>query len=886
MSSESAPIPEVPDHAMDTSSLKDIVSETNKMLESILELSNSAFLPSDAVLSDTWRELKHRCELIQPLVSDCEVGPPQLLVVGQSNSGKSSLINEMLGQTVVSQSQGPNRVAHQISKICYSPTSYTNGSNGQDETEQSPSSIEEAPITFVERGLPNEFLKQSRFEIVDCTGSSELPPITEWDKDKSGAPTAIVYVIDAIEGISVEVEEDLMQLRMGCSSSQLFFVLNKMDALTGIQDTDEASSVGVRDNVLTRLRQWGLCSPGDSTLTPVNLFCLSCRTLKSRRRKNGENNTANDFNKNCIMEMDRLRQTLSRCISLRLQRQLQDLLPRLEETSAALTALAIKTDDFRASRKQAWKTILDLNSRIARSRDQADSATVLLDRLRDKLKSKKPEIQEAAKDFELREPMQYKQQQNWAEAEIERLVRELQQRCCQEFAEAELTDRLRTTDDVITKLISFQDEYFDSNRPLAPRIEKKFFIKLDSDRHAGASDKTSSLTRRFSANKVDFMFRSKTAKHFDPKWKLETAKKFTSFADLKPLLKQSLEQLTTLIHVAQTDTMTAVDRAVKPVESFLKKLKNRKNMLREISSTCLKLWLRLRSVLSETECSKLLKQSLSCIAIGSQGSPVYAEKRLKAETSRKTLVLKKIYLDDRQLTAMAAALHYSCTSTRDSLVRIEHLQLKRLNDRPTLWKLLVWTERLPFNMEQQLSELCQTLSLSDRLKIGLNIAESLAQMHLDGQPHLNLHMGNIFVSPENRSVRLSDVGQGRYTPLLLLRREATLPSSGCPPELLPQPAVAAAVGQIRSVNFASADTFSLGAVLKALIFGSKSPPKFEEINDEISTLIEDCIQSNPAQRPTPADVAERLRQLLKEPTKAKVTLKVETGKDSQSAFYA
>ncbi|PAA71249.1 hypothetical protein BOX15_Mlig025754g1 [Macrostomum lignano] len=189
-------------------------------------------------------------------------------------------------------------------------------------------------------------------------------------------------------------------------------------------------------------------------------------------------------------------------------------------------------------------------------------------------------------------------------------------------------------------------------------------------------------------------------------------------------------------------------------------------------------------------------------------------------------------------------------------------------------------------MEQQLSELCQTLSLSDRLKIGLNIAESLAQMHLDGQPHLNLHMGNIFVSPENRSVRLSDVGQGRYTPLLLLRREATLPSSGCPPELLPQPAVAAAVGQIRSVNFASADTFSLGAVLKALIFGSKSPPKFEEINDEISTLIEDCIQSNPAQRPTPADVAERLRQLLKEPTKAKVTLKVETGKDSQSAFYA
>uniref|UniRef100_A0A1I8F4J2 G domain-containing protein n=1 Tax=Macrostomum lignano TaxID=282301 RepID=A0A1I8F4J2_9PLAT len=66
------------------------------MLESILELSNSAFLPSDAVLSDTWRELKHRCELIQPLVSDCEVGPPQLLVVGQSNSGKSSLINEML----------------------------------------------------------------------------------------------------------------------------------------------------------------------------------------------------------------------------------------------------------------------------------------------------------------------------------------------------------------------------------------------------------------------------------------------------------------------------------------------------------------------------------------------------------------------------------------------------------------------------------------------------------------------------------------------------------------------------------------------------------------------------------------------------------------------
>uniref|UniRef100_A0A1I8H0Y0 G domain-containing protein n=1 Tax=Macrostomum lignano TaxID=282301 RepID=A0A1I8H0Y0_9PLAT len=691
MSSESAPIPEVPDHAMDTGSLKDIVSETNKMLESILELSNSAFLPSDAVLSDTWRELKHRCELIQPLVSDCEVGPPQLLVVGQSNSGKSSLINEMLGQTVVSQSQGPNRVAHQISKICYSPTSYTNGSNGQDETEQSPSSIEEAPITFVERGLPNEFLKQSRFEIVDCTGSSELPPITEWDKDKSGAPTAIVYVIDAIEGISVEVEEDLMQLRMGCSSSQLFFVLNKVDALTGIQDTDEASPVGVRDNVLTRLRQ--------------------------------------------------------------LQRQLQDLLPRLEETSAALTALAIKTDDFRASRKQAWKTILDLNSRIARSRDQADSATVLLDRLRDKLKSKKPEIQEAAKDFELREPMQYKQQQNWAEAEIERLVRELQQRCCQEFAEAELTDRLRTTDDVITKLISFQDEYFDSNRPLAPRIDKKFSIKLDSDRHAGASDKTSSLTRRFSANKVDFMFRSKTAKHFDPKWKLETAKKFTSFADLKPLLKQSLEQLTTLIH------------------------------------------------------------SLSCIAIGSQGCPVYAEKRLKAETSRKTLVLKKIYLDDRQLTAMAAALHYSCTSTRDFLVRIEHLQLKRLNDRPTLWKLLV--------------------------------------------------------SPENRSVRLSDVGQGRYTPLLLLRREATLPSSGCPPELLPQPAVAAAVGQIRSVNFASADTFSLGAVLKALIFGSKSPPKFEEINDEISTLIEDCIQSNPAQRPTPADVAERLRQLLKEPTKAK-----------------
>ncbi|KAK3712990.1 hypothetical protein QZH41_014112 [Actinostola sp. cb2023] len=170
-----------------------------------------------------------------------------VLVIGQTNSGKSSLINELLGSSYLPTSEVP--CTSRIVRIRYSEKNFLTVREATGETRIQPidfkKSIPKAEIALeddnkrrdkqwarclVEVGLNNPLLQGGHLEFVDAPGMSENEVLDSIVQEcVHGILQVLIYVIDGNSSLRTQDREFLYNLKQKIGAIPIFFVCNKVD---------------------------------------------------------------------------------------------------------------------------------------------------------------------------------------------------------------------------------------------------------------------------------------------------------------------------------------------------------------------------------------------------------------------------------------------------------------------------------------------------------------------------------------------------------------------------------------------------------------------------------------------------------------------------------
>jgi serine/threonine protein kinase len=155
---------------------------------------------------------------------------------------------------------------------------------------------------------------------------------------------------------------------------------------------------------------------------------------------------------------------------------------------------------------------------------------------------------------------------------------------------------------------------------------------------------------------------------------------------------------------------------------------------------------------------------------------------------------------------------YKMTQAVDGVAGIRKaLAQQSIADRPALILEYIDGETLRYLIKKK------TLSLRAKLRIAVDLAHILSEMHQQGVIHLDLNSNNVLVANEDRTVHLIDLASASYIKgngLLKARPDQTL---GMLPYIAPEQ-----TGRINRAVDERSDLYSLGVVLYELMTGQ--PP--------------------------------------------------------------
>ncbi|MGX1902754.1 dynamin family protein [Thermolongibacillus altinsuensis] len=221
-----------------------------------------------------------------------------LLVAGTSGNGKSSFINSVLGENILT-----------------APTSSVIVFKGDDETEIRKISDEELTTfsgfhefqeavdrrlnkafnnAIIEFSLPSPILQENRLALIDTPGFSDRNRMEGEALEYLHFADSLLFVLDANDPFTEKEQEIIMQIRKYAPNLPIHFLLNKIDE---IYDEQEAAQI-VKDT-RSRVREF---------LPRAQVFAYSSH-LRSRKQQNDLAEFLKDLNRP-IVEEDRIEKIL------------------------------------------------------------------------------------------------------------------------------------------------------------------------------------------------------------------------------------------------------------------------------------------------------------------------------------------------------------------------------------------------------------------------------------------------------------------------------------------------------------------------------------------------------------------------------------------------
>lgn len=170
-----------------------------------------------------------------------------LLVVGQTNSGKSSFVNELLGGSFMPTSEVP--CTSRIVRLKYSEENYFQVLNESRHSEAIKTTFSKKKLpkeaieldeskrgdpswinAVVEVGLNNPLLQSGHLEVIDAPGMSENESLDKIVHECiHGVLQVIIYVIDGNSSLRLQERGFLLNLKEKVGNFPIFYVCNKVD---------------------------------------------------------------------------------------------------------------------------------------------------------------------------------------------------------------------------------------------------------------------------------------------------------------------------------------------------------------------------------------------------------------------------------------------------------------------------------------------------------------------------------------------------------------------------------------------------------------------------------------------------------------------------------
>uniref|UniRef100_A0A1I8G7C2 Protein kinase domain-containing protein n=1 Tax=Macrostomum lignano TaxID=282301 RepID=A0A1I8G7C2_9PLAT len=299
---------------------RDLISE---QLESTQALLDGPIASSLSVESS--EELKQKLQLptltkaIKRLYRGNETGSkddskPCIIIVGQTKSGKSSFINELLGGTFVAQSQSP--CTARVTRLTYSDRIYvlvrskTGEQIGDVQYLEKPT-IEEDLVKLkdedrendelisstVEAGIKCEFLRHG-IDIIDSPGLNE----------NSSLDSLTLGAIDSFLPIN-HLRHRLELGHHNCQiGAEVFYLITKMDVSreTAVESSSTTEQIEEEkaERVFSKLQRLGYISPNETRDTCNKFLCVSCWEVRRFRRKKELMIKKNKLDPEALKEME------------------------------------------------------------------------------------------------------------------------------------------------------------------------------------------------------------------------------------------------------------------------------------------------------------------------------------------------------------------------------------------------------------------------------------------------------------------------------------------------------------------------------------------------------------------------------------------------------
>lgn len=385
-----------------------LYSDTRKKLD---ELYNDTIQCFSDIYNDS--SLKDRNNLF---ISDAEkqdirgviLGVPTLYFVGQVNSGKSSVINELIGKTVCPGSQTPSinrpiklqygsisfvRLINKVNKEIAGTYKRLEKAIPREYLESNSDLAYAYPTEMVEASINHPLLKQG-IQIIE---RPRLPP-----RGDSNLIVFFIYVLDANYCITEEDTANLLQYQEHMPDTPIFFLVNKCDideeAAALDADSDNEGSMKPRlsecanhssnreQAMFRKLQDMGFLKESAVPETCDNFFTISARQCKSARRSRETNFFTEQF--------DRFRKVLINFIQT-------NLLDELKEAARRINTIHTRSLEFFIT--HAYKLARDLQAtprRISYVRaEEVKLYNNLLDMVQDNQKEIKAIIEQSISEI-------------------------------------------------------------------------------------------------------------------------------------------------------------------------------------------------------------------------------------------------------------------------------------------------------------------------------------------------------------------------------------------------------------------------------------------------------------------------------------------------------